>query len=758
MAVGVGMGYKWSRSRPRSRLAFWVAATPGRGDSGALPIMDQSSSQLEAGAYEVIRKRLDTRGAELRERLGLLNAARQEVFGGIETALLATARLTTDHNCVPRDMSAIGPRRFIFGYNVVLGLKSRLEPADLFAVYDYDPADHSFHPNRDRLLEDKSFAEDFAYLFQYYKSARFIKFHRSTHSLYMVFQTGRSITEVKAFKWRVDQEKGTMEYLGNRFDHEFAYPPSHEFEWKKARPEQYRHGPHPHVSIEDLVFIETVGGDLTVKVEDNTATGAGIYSEPVDNKDQILDDAEYHYAILGNLVLIKVLPYQEKTWRHLVFNQRTREVTRIDSIAESCVLLPDDQGILFPRGCALQTGEVRSLETGLQPLRFERRVTSANGEDTLFVFDDLETGTYLLLSYNLVEQKLATPVISHGFALFEDGELIVLNGENDPRKHHVVQVWRTPFVADQTAAPDLAASLLGKIGNPEIVRCLAECRGILTLLGKDDSYSDLYVELARSATDITDSYFWLDKPEAHGLRETLLAIKDTAESALAEFDKVRRLRAAAAATVEQLTDEARRAIRDAGSAVHGDIQGFVKGLAALRELRGRVIAAGEVRYVDGEALAALDRDAADAADNLGARCVEFLLQPEALEPYALRIEEQLGALEKVAKAVEASAIEDELRQTGADLELLISVAGSLTIRDATETTRITENISALFARLNQARSLVKARRDELAQSEGAAEFHAQLNLLKQAVISQIELCDTPEKCDEAATRMMVRIE
>jgi hypothetical protein len=145
-------------------------------------------------------------------------------------------------------------------------------------------------------------------------------------------------------------------------------------------------------------------------------------------------------------------------------------------------------------------------------------------------------------------------------------------------------------------------------------------------------------------------------------------------------------------------------------------------------------------------------------ESLGGRCTEFLLQAESLAPYERQIAEQQAQLSQVGKVTEAEDLDEALKGTSADLELLITVVGSLTIRDATETTRITENISALFAKLNQARSMVKARRDELARGEGTAEFHAQLNLLKQAVVSQIELCDTPDKCDDAVTRMMVRIE
>jgi hypothetical protein len=78
-----------------------------------------------------------------------------------------------------------------------------------------------------------------------------------------------------------------------------AYPAAHQFRWQTPDRESYRYGDHPHVSIEDRVFVECVGGDLTIKVEDNTATGEGIYAEPVDDKHQKVDDAEIAYASSG---------------------------------------------------------------------------------------------------------------------------------------------------------------------------------------------------------------------------------------------------------------------------------------------------------------------------------------------------------------------------------------------------------------------------------------------------------------------------
>ena len=428
-----------------------------------------ASATLDKGTYEIIRQRLNDHGADLRQRLQKLNEARQEVFGSIKTTLLATDRVTTEHKCIPRDMVPIGKSKFIFGYNVHIGLKTEVLPADVFAVYELK--EHKFHSLPMDLLGDSDFLTDFKSLYRYYKNTTFAKFSVIGPHLFMIFQVGKTPADIKTFKWLLKDD--TLVYQGNRSDHEFSYPPQVEFEWIRTHRDLHRSGVHPHISIEDRLFVETVHGDLTIKVEDNTDTGEGIYSEPVENKDQTLDDAEIYYALVGNIILLRIRPYQEKDFRFFGFNEKLKQVRRLDGIQHACVLLPDAQGIIFSRGYYLQTGEFKEFEANPADMLFDRRVQSPNGEDHLYVFYNRERGEYVLMPYNIIEQRVETPVLCDGFSFFENGELSLLKASHEPQKHHSIQIWQTPFVAHSYEPPVKQDSALFKIGNADLVQCMA---------------------------------------------------------------------------------------------------------------------------------------------------------------------------------------------------------------------------------------------------------------------------------------------
>ena len=245
------------------------------------------------------------------------------------------------------------------------------------------------------LLEAPQFLEEFRNLYKYYKNTQFVKFAVLGPHLFMVFRVGKTPNDIKTFKWLLKDD--TLTYLDNRSDHEYVFPPQHEFVWKRATRDMQVAGKYPHISIEDKVFVETIGGDLTIKVENNTESGRGILAEPVADKDQTLDDSEMYYAVIENLILLKIRPYQEPAYRYFLFNAKLRTAQRLDALAEACVLLPDRQGLIFPHGFYLQTGEGKLFENGLRDMLFEKRIASPNGEDFLYVFYNKENGTYLLL-------------------------------------------------------------------------------------------------------------------------------------------------------------------------------------------------------------------------------------------------------------------------------------------------------------------------------------------------------------------------
>jgi hypothetical protein len=101
------------------------------------PEQDKVVETLEAGAYEIIRKRLQTQKDVLTGRLNELNEARKDVFTSVDFSLVANQRITTENNCVARGIIAFG-NLCIFGYNVHFGLRSDIQLSDVFSIYMFD--------------------------------------------------------------------------------------------------------------------------------------------------------------------------------------------------------------------------------------------------------------------------------------------------------------------------------------------------------------------------------------------------------------------------------------------------------------------------------------------------------------------------------------------------------------------------------------------------------------------------------------------
>ncbi len=735
-----------------------MADAPQQADPSVAPATGASEA-LGSATYEIIRQRLGEQGALLSQLTAQLDARRAEVFGSIESKLLKADRIVTEHNCTPRDMVQLGNDRFLFGFNVRFGLKKDMELGDVFAVYQRDPETGTFREDSLEAISDPAFLTDFKRLYNVYERTVFRKFAVRGGKLFMIFGTGAAVSDFAAFVWEFND--GKLRFLDGRAEAEFrriGFPPAHEFRWQKPEREAFRYGDHPHISIEDRAFVDCVGGSLTIKVEDNTAEGSGIFSEPVEDRFQKLDDAAVEYAVIDELIVLKIRPYKEKFFRYYIFNAKQGAVARADSIGESCVLLPEGHGLIFPDGYYLATGELKQFECRIGGMLIERVIHAPNGEDVLYVFYNRSTGDYALMPYRLIQQRVDERITCNGFSLFPNGHLLLFRADAEPQKHHMIQLRQTPFHLPGYEPEGRRDAFLYQVGNREVVRCLAECNEVLTLVRRDDPYADLYTDLLRRCRTILDSYPWLAHEEGFGIAGALGKLAEAADRAIDEFDRVSRMRREA---VDQFLGARKKCevrAQEIRRANFNNLSDYVTNLAALRSLRGELISLREVRYIDLAGIETLEQQVVETSAGLSEKTVAFLLRPESLDPYREAATSHLAAVDGVRTVAEGRRIEEAAAAEGAELELLIEVVNGLEIEDATETTRIIDGITSVYSTLNQVRAALRNRLSELAATEGAAQFAAQMKLLGQAAASYLDLCDTPEKCEEYLNRLSVQIE
>ena len=707
---------------------------------------------LEGGTYEIIQSRLEAQKKDLIERLTLLNTARKEVFGSIETKLIANNRIITENNCTPSDIVTIGDQ-CIFGYNVYFGLRTEIKIEDVFSIYKYE--NEEFKAQNLDLINDETFLFDFLNLYKYYRDTEFRKFFISGNYLHMVFQLSDRVTDIKTFKWLI--REGTLEYIDNRSDHEYKFPKQHDFLWQEATRDMQKYGKHSHISILDKVFVETIGGTLTIKIEDNTASGKGIYDEEVEFPDQTLDDGNYKFADLGNLIALQIKPFQEDP-RFFVYNHKLQEVQKIDSIKEAAILLPDNHGLIFSNGYYLQTGEYKIFENTLDGLLFQERIASPNGEDFMYVFYEDKYGQYVLISYNLISHEVKTPIICNGFTILNDGELCYFKSENEQTKNHVIQIWQTPFVKGTIIPSEHKDSFIYKIGNKDIVKAMADSNSIITLLNKNDDYEGLYADLAKLSQNIIDGYYWIAGKETFELEIPLLEIKNTANAAIDEFEKVVQLRLHAKEIVKLTQEKANSLFSKIKSSALDNIDAFVSNLADLRKLRGEVISLKEVRYVDESFIENLEKEIIEQTERISQYCVAFLLDEKALEPYHVRVKEKQEEISAITKVIDGKKLEDEVNQITSDLEMLIDIVSNLKIDDTSHATQIINNISLIFATLNKVKAEIKNKIGTLGGQEAKADFAAQMKLIDQSIVNAIDRANTPDKIAESLNKMSVQLE
>ena len=770
---------------------------------------EQTDQAVASGnAYELIKKRLTEQGSRLEQQTAKLNHARLQEFGSTQMQVIARTRIRTEYNCVAQDMVQVGDY-LLFGYNVFMGLKRASNIKDVLSLYRLiDPANKNGDNNnsenvvdtdnsattantestadnsnssehteqeyqleevdlKNTFLDQEAFVQDFNELYRYYKQTRLIQLTVKDSKLLLAFQIGERITDIRVFRFALDFSQGIPEsaqiaYVDNRGERDIELPPAYDFDWVDTTRDQMINGKYPHMNILDTIFVETIGGDLTIKIEDNTQSGQGIYSEPVNDRTQSLTDAEIAYAKVGSLILLKILPYREDSYRYFVYNTLTEAVLRLDAIGQSCVQLPEDHGIIFPGGYYLQTGEYKLFDAnsvGAKDLKFKRKIVSPNGEDVLFLFYDVALGITGLFPYNLIKKQLANPIYCNGMALADNGRLVLFNDQSEPSRIHPMQIWHTPYASPEyiSELPE-STSFYGKIGNKELVRGISDLYSITRLIDNQSVSQKLYEELADNTSRLFDSYYWLSDPELNDVASSIKEVTATAELVIDEFAKVQSIQKQTQTALSDADTQQNEILRQIRVTTFESAGDYVEQLSALRRQKGRLVSLEDLRYLDSDKLKALRIQLEEAESELAEKTVLFLSGEKALSSYEAILVDVSERLNTAETNAELKPVLKKIDDTAQGLDLLTELLGTLDVADATVRTQIIDDISTIYSSLNQSKAKLNHKRKNLGSAEAVAQFGAQFKLFGQSIANALSIANTPEKSDEQMAKLLVQLE
>ncbi|TVT32455.1 DNA repair ATPase [Marinobacter vinifirmus] len=721
----------------------------------------------EGSAFETIKRRLKEQGGQLREQVSGLNQAREEIFGSAGMNVLGRARVRTENNAIARDVVRLGDK-LLFGFNLQLGLRKTLVIEDVFRLYHLADGDGGFEMTEAAIdgsfLEDERFATDFRELQQYYNTATLSQLSILKGMLLMAFRIGDKLDDLRVFRWELKPNGEVNRYIDNRGERDLSFPERFSFPWKTVGRDSQVQGRSPHLNIADTLFVDNLRGNITFKVENNTSTGEGIYSDPVESDSQSLDDASFDFADLGEILLVRILPFNEEHWRYYLFNRTERKIERVDAMAGSVASLPDNHGLMFPSGYYLSTGELKTFQIPDGDFRLKRTLRAPNGEDVLYVFFEQRTGQVILFRYNLIRKQADVPLVGHGYALFENGHLVIFNADKEPTLVHPLQVWETPFTSESFhAAANVANdSELARIGNPELVRGIAELNTVVTLVEGASASERHFTSLIRTVDRILDQFFWLSVRQEEALftelHQQLSTIRSTAELVLDEYEKVQSIRAQTEAAITEVAQDQSELMRDLKPDSWKAPDQFVSYLARLRDHRGRVRTLNDRRYADKARIDSLEQALAEAEDRLTERTFRFLASSEALDGYRQTLTELQTALAEADSRDALKKIVERYRELTGGLDMIQGMLASMGGDDAALETAITDNISGIYATINQQRSEAEIRLKEQGSAEARAQFAARIRLFEQSLANGVSALSDVRECDGLMTRMLDQLQ
>lgn len=719
------------------------------------------------GSYEIIRDRLLEQSKKLSTKVEKLNEQRIKEFGGSKNEILSKIKIRTENNCVPIDMAQVNGQLLV-GYQVSVGMKTSVQVEDVFYLYDLveEAGNYKLVQSdiKQSFLYDPEFVSAFKTLMTYYKGNQLTQISRKQNSLYLSFQIGSSYSDRKVFKFNIKDEQ--VKYENDRAHEEFTSGGNFCFDWIETTRKDHVLGNNPHVSILDKVFVETIGGDLSIKIENNTEVGGEIYKEPVEDKMQALEDGKISYAEVGDLILLKVKPYNEND-RYFIFNTITEDVIRADSLAKACVELPDNHGVIFPDGYYLTNGVYKFFENESEGLEYFSKIRSPNGEDHLFIFFDPTEQCYVLYPYNLINKAVDNPIHGHGYSVYENGQIMIFRHSDNEvaSKIHPLTVWKTPFYSDEYFLEieklrnlEERDRFLINIGNAELVSAISELYDIINFSKKEEVSTSIYEGLIKSSQKTIDDYHWLKDDKVQSLDADLRELMATSELIIDEFEKVKSIQRQAESVLNETQEEHDELISRVKLASPDKATEYVVLLGEINQHIGHLISIKSQRYIDVDAIETMKNKIEEVKISVNEKLLNLLQDKKSFDDYFKSIEKIELKMKQVEKVVDVEPLNEELEKVNQNISTINSEINDIEAKDSTITSMILDHVSEVFSKLNQTTAKLKTLRKSFLSKEAKVEFAAQFKLLSQSVSNGIGNADTPDACDHELSNVIGQIE
>ena len=497
---------------------------------------------------------------------------------------------------------------------------------------------------------------------------------------------------------------------------------------------------------------------MEFRIDDVVEGGRTLMTEPITEAGQEVGELRVSAASLGDVLLVRVMPYREAVERFYIYNRLSRRIERADAVGLNCHRLPDNQGVVFPGGFHLANGDTKQFATDSNGFELYAIHRSPNGEDLLYAFHRNTTGDYQLLPYNLVNRSMANPVVATGYGVFDDGTVACVRQTPEAQRVHTVALYNSPFCTPERYRPAVGGdSFHGRIGNPELVRALGETLSLARDASHVDFNAAVFEALVSRATRLLDAHSWLNAPEAYKMGDLLVQLRRSAGGVLDEFAAVAEAKRQA---VSHLADADRRANDFLASAELGirDTAAYVSLLHDGRVVLGQLTELRDQQHVDQAAVDTLIERVIVAHTGLGGRALTYLSEPTSLEALAADLEAADAEGTAASTAAGVVAASAKVNDAGERIVLLTDIVGGLEVEDTTTTTAVLGRLSALLARRNAIRASLDVRATERRAGEQSAAFAAALGVLSQRASSGLMAADDPAGCDATLTMLSAEIE